>query len=216
MFQPPLDMTQNTLSKSEIARLIQEFDSTKSGNKNHEGAFEFDQDQQSPKKRPYHCHTQHQIQEMESFFKECSHPDEKQSEELSRELGLEPLQVKFSFKNKRAQMKLRMENEKLRADNMRYREALGNPSCPNCGGPTAVGKLTFDEHHLILENAFLRDEIDRFSAIVAKYHENTQLRMENEKLRADNKWYREALGNPSCPNCGGPTAVGKMTLMNTI
>ncbi|KAK0601120.1 hypothetical protein LWI29_021382 [Acer saccharum] len=62
-----------------------------------------------------------------------------------------------------------MENEKLRADNMRYREALGNPSCPNCGRPTAVGKLTFDELHLILENAFLRDEIDRFSAIVAKY-----------------------------------------------
>ncbi|TXG58402.1 hypothetical protein EZV62_016231 [Acer yangbiense] len=64
---------------------------------------------------------------------------------------------------------LRMENEKLRADNMRYREALGNTSCPNCGGPTAVGKLTFDEQHLILENTFLRDEIDRFSAIVAKY-----------------------------------------------
>ncbi|KAK2639638.1 hypothetical protein Ddye_027433 [Dipteronia dyeriana] len=160
----PLDMTQNTLSESKIVRLIQEFDSTKSGNKNHEGTFDFDQDQQSPKKRPYRCHTQHQIQEMESFFKECPHPEDKQSEELSRELGLEPLQVKFWFQNKRAQMKhentkLRMENKKLRADNIRYRGALGNPSCPNCGGPTAVGKLTFDEHHLILENAFLREEL---------------------------------------------------------
>ncbi|KAK4851146.1 hypothetical protein QYF36_012794 [Acer negundo] len=64
-----------------------------------------------------------------------------------------------------------MENEKLRADNKWYREALGNPSCPNFGGPTVVGKMTFDEHHLILENAFLREEtkIDRFSVIVAKY-----------------------------------------------
>ncbi|KAK4851349.1 hypothetical protein QYF36_014388 [Acer negundo] len=54
----PLDMTQNTISKSEISRLIQEFDGTKSGNENHEGAVGNNQDQ--------HSHTQHQIQEMES------------------------------------------------------------------------------------------------------------------------------------------------------
>jgi homeobox-leucine zipper protein len=40
-----------------------------------------------------------------SFFKECPHPDDKQRKELSRELGLEPLQVKFWFQNKRTQMK---------------------------------------------------------------------------------------------------------------
>jgi hypothetical protein len=39
------------------------------------------------------------------FFKECPHPDDKQRKELSRELGLEPLQVKFWFQNKRTQMK---------------------------------------------------------------------------------------------------------------
>uniref|UniRef100_A0A6N2MB30 Homeobox domain-containing protein n=1 Tax=Salix viminalis TaxID=40686 RepID=A0A6N2MB30_SALVM len=114
-----------------------------------------------------------------SFFKECPHPDDKQRKELSRELGLEPLQVKFWFQNKRTQMKtqherhentqLRNENDKLRADNMRYREALGNASCPNCGGPTAIGEMSFDEHHLRLENARLREEIDRISAIAAKY-----------------------------------------------
>ncbi|XP_021292767.1 homeobox-leucine zipper protein HDG2-like isoform X3 [Herrania umbratica] len=175
----PLEMTQNT-SESEIARMRdEEFDSTtKSGSDNHEGASGDDQDPR-PKKKRYHRHTQHQIHEMEAFFKECPHPDDKQRKELGRELGLEPLQVKFWFQNKRTQMKtqherqentqLRAENEKLRADNMRFREALSTASCPNCGGPTAVGQMSFDEHHLRLENARLREEIDRISAIAAKY-----------------------------------------------
>ncbi|XP_023534533.1 homeobox-leucine zipper protein HDG2-like [Cucurbita pepo subsp. pepo] len=189
MFQPsifddgkllPLDMPQNT-SDSDFARIRDDdFDSaTKSGSdNNHELASGDDQDPR-PKKKRYHRHTQHQIQEMEAFFKECPHPDDKQRKELSRELGLEPLQVKFWFQNKRTQMKnqherhentqLRTENEKLRADNMRYREALSNASCPNCGGPTAIGEMSFDEHHLRLENARLREEIDRISAIAAKY-----------------------------------------------
>ncbi|KAG5118893.1 hypothetical protein JHK82_033313 [Glycine max] len=184
MFQPnlmdALEMGQNT-SESEVPRILEdEFDSaTKSGSENHEGASGEDQDPRPNKKKRYHRHTQHQIQEMEAFFKECPHPDDKQRKELSRELGLEPLQVKFWFQNKRTQMKtqherhentnLRTENEKLRADNMRYREALSNASCPNCGGPTAIGEMSFDEHHLRLENARLREEIDRISAIAAKY-----------------------------------------------
>ncbi|XP_068336293.1 homeobox-leucine zipper protein HDG2-like isoform X2 [Pyrus communis] len=176
----PLDMATNT-SESDIARFRDDdFDSaTKSGSDNPEGGSGDDQENPRPKKKRYHRHTQHQIQEMEAFFKECPHPDDKQRKELSRELGLEPLQVKFWFQNKRTQMKtqherhentqLRNENEKLRADNMRYREALGNASCPNCGGPTALGEMSFDEHHLRLENARLREEIDRISAIAAKY-----------------------------------------------
>lgn len=58
---------------------------------------------------------------------------------------------------------LRTENEKLRAENMRYREALGNASCPNCGGPTAIGEMSFDEHHLRIENARLREEVSNYS-----------------------------------------------------
>ncbi|KAF8016684.1 hypothetical protein BT93_H2031 [Corymbia citriodora subsp. variegata] len=179
----PLDMAHQTASESELARLRDEdFEiSTKSGSENQEGQSGDDvQDLQRPnKKKRYHRHTQHQIQEMEAFFKECPHPDDKQRKELSRQLGLEPLQVKFWFQNKRTQMKtqhersentqLRAENDKLRADNMRYREALSNATCPNCGGPTAIGEMSFDEHHLRLENARLREEIDRISAIAAKY-----------------------------------------------
>lgn len=61
---------------------------------------------------------------------------------------------------------LRAENEKLRADNMRYREALSNASCPNCGGPTAIGEMSFDEHHLRLENARLREEVLSFATFL--------------------------------------------------
>ncbi|XP_022944759.1 homeobox-leucine zipper protein HDG2-like isoform X1 [Cucurbita moschata] len=176
----PLDMPQNT-SKSDLARIQDDdFDSaTKSDSDNNHELVSGDDQDPRPKKKRYHRHTQHQIQEMEAFFKECPHPDDKQRKELSRELNLEPLQVKFWFQNKRTQMKnqherhentqLRTENEKLRADNMRYREALSNASCPNCGGPTAIGEMSFDEHHLRLENARLREEIDRISAIAAKY-----------------------------------------------
>ncbi|CAM8955839.1 unnamed protein product [Rhodiola kirilowii] len=167
----------------ESEHLINEFES-KSGSENVEGGVSGD-DQTDPnqqpnkKKKRYHRHTQRQIQEMEAFFKECPHPDDKQRKELSRELCLEPLQVKFWFQNKRTQMKtqherhentqLRNENEKLMAENMRYREALANASCPQCGGPTAIGEMSFDEHQLRLENARLREEVDKISAIAAKY-----------------------------------------------
>ncbi|KAJ4876430.1 Homeobox-leucine zipper protein PROTODERMAL FACTOR 2 [Raphanus sativus] len=138
-----------------------------------------DPNQRPNKKKRYHRHTQRQIQELEAFFKECPHPDDKQRKELSRDLCLEPLQVKFWFQNKRTQMKaqherhenqiLKSDNDKLRAENNRYKEALSNATCPNCGGPAAIGEMSFDEQHLRIENARLREEIDRISAIAAKY-----------------------------------------------
>ncbi|KAF3451685.1 hypothetical protein FNV43_RR07781 [Rhamnella rubrinervis] len=188
MFQPNmfethhhlLDMTHKTSSESEFGKIRDDDYETKSGTETTEVPSGDDQDpNQRPKKKRYHRHTQHQIQEMESFFKECPHPDDKQRKELSRELGLEPLQVKFWFQNKRTQMKaqherhensiLKAENEKLRAENNRYKEALSNAACPNCGGPAALGEMSFDEQHLRIENARLRDEIDRISGIAAKY-----------------------------------------------
>ncbi|KAF7146476.1 hypothetical protein RHSIM_Rhsim04G0055700 [Rhododendron simsii] len=68
---------------------------------------------------------------------------------------------------------LRNENDKLRTENLRYRDALGNTSahssCPSCGGPTALGEMSYDEQQLRMENSWLRDEIDRIAAIAAKY-----------------------------------------------
>ncbi|XP_022765158.1 homeobox-leucine zipper protein ANTHOCYANINLESS 2-like isoform X4 [Durio zibethinus] len=83
---------------------------SRSGSDNFEGASGDDQDASAdgpPKKKKYHRHTPHQIQELESFFKECPHPDEKQRMELSRRLGLENKQIKFWFQNRRTQMKNR-------------------------------------------------------------------------------------------------------------
>ncbi|KAG5561375.1 hypothetical protein RHGRI_004413 [Rhododendron griersonianum] len=192
MFQPNmfdshhlLDMIHKT-PESEMEMLRDEEFESKSGTDIMEAPLSGDDDQdqdhdpnQRPKKKRYHRHTQNQIQEMESFFKECPHPDDKQRKDLGRRLTLEPLQVKFWFQNKRTQMKakherhentaLRNENDKLRAENIRYKEALSNASCPNCGGPASIGEMSFDEQHLRIENARLREEIDRISGIAAKY-----------------------------------------------
>ncbi|CAM6005245.1 unnamed protein product [Sphagnum balticum] len=55
-------------------------------------------------KRSYHIHTPRQIQEMETMFKECPRPDEKQRQRLSAELGLKPRQ------------QLRIENGRLKEE----------------------------------------------------------------------------------------------------
>ncbi|KAK7308161.1 hypothetical protein VNO77_41758 [Canavalia gladiata] len=184
MFDSPhhmLDMSSHKPhSESDVGRTRDDEYDTKSGTDIIDPPSGDDQDpNQPPKKKGYHRHTQHQIQEMEAFFKQCPHPDDKQRKELSRELGLEPLQVKFWFQNKRTQIKaqherhengmLKAENEKLRAENNRYKEALTNATCPNCGGPATLGEMSFDEQHLRIENARLREEIDRISGIAAKY-----------------------------------------------
>ncbi|XP_041023165.1 homeobox-leucine zipper protein MERISTEM L1-like [Juglans microcarpa x Juglans regia] len=190
MFQPNmfdthhlmLDIMTPKSSESELVKIRDQDDfETGSGTEIMEAAPSGeDQDpNQSSKRKCYHRHTQGQIQEMENFFKDCPHPDDKQRKELSRQLGLEPLQVKFWFQNKRTQMKaqherhenaiLKAENDKLRAENNRFKESLGNTSCPNCGGPATLGEMSFDEQHLRIENARLREEIDRISGIAAKY-----------------------------------------------
>ncbi|GLT74162.1 hypothetical protein SLA2020_459760 [Shorea laevis] len=135
-------------------------------------------DPQRRKKR-YHRHTANQIQRLEALFKECPHPDEKQRLQLSRELGLAPRQIKFWFQNRRTQMKaqheradncaLRAENDKIRCENIAIREALKNVICPSCGGPPVTEDSYFDEQKLRVENAQLKEELDRVSSIAAKY-----------------------------------------------
>ncbi|AQL01219.1 Homeobox-leucine zipper protein HDG11 [Zea mays] len=134
-------------------------------------------DSQRQRKR-YHRHTPRQIQQLEAMFKECPHPDENQRAALSRELGLEPRQIKFWFQNRRTQMKaqheradncfLRAENDKIRCENITMREALKNVICPSCGGPP-VAEDFFDEQKLRMENARLKEELDRVSSITSKY-----------------------------------------------
>ena len=46
-------------------------------------------------KKRYRRHTKEQVQRLEDFFRTCPMPDGKQKMELSQELELEPLQIKF-------------------------------------------------------------------------------------------------------------------------
>ncbi|KAJ1281229.1 hypothetical protein BS78_04G291400 [Paspalum vaginatum] len=134
-------------------------------------------DAQRRKKR-YHRHTPRQIQQLEAMFKECPHPDENQRMQLSRELGLEPRQIKFWFQNRRTQMKaqherqdncfLRAENDKIRCENIAMREALRSVICPTCGGPPVADDY-YDEQRLRMENARLKEELDRVSSLTSKY-----------------------------------------------
>ncbi|KAM7261167.1 hypothetical protein ACFE04_026642 [Oxalis oulophora] len=154
---------------------------SRSGSDNLDGGSGDDQDatDNPPRKKRYHRHTPQQIQELENLFKECPHPDEKQRLELSRRLCLETRQVKFWFQNRRTQMKtqlerhenslLRQENDKLRAENMSIRDAMRNPICTNCGGPAIIGDLSLEEQHLRIENARLKDELDRVCALAGKF-----------------------------------------------
>ncbi|KAL2342303.1 hypothetical protein Fmac_003588 [Flemingia macrophylla] len=124
------------------------------------------------RRKRYHRHTANQIQRLELMFKECPHPDEKQRLHLSRELGLAPRQIKFWFQNRRTQIKAqheRADNDKIRCDNIAIREALKNVICPSCGGPPLNDDSYYDDQKLRLENAHLKEELDRVSSIAAKY-----------------------------------------------
>ncbi|EPS57394.1 hypothetical protein M569_17424, partial [Genlisea aurea] len=131
------------------------------------------------RKKKYHRHTADQIQRLEQMFRDCPHPDEKTRSLLSRELGLHPRQVKFWFQNRRTQIKaqheradncaLRAENDKIRCENIAIREALKNIICPTCGGPPVTEDSYFDEQKLRMENAQLKQELDRLSSVAAKY-----------------------------------------------
>ncbi|KAG5008346.1 hypothetical protein JHK85_026888 [Glycine max] len=164
-----------------LRRNREEEHESRSGSDNMDGGSgdDFDAADNPPRKKRYHRHTPQQIQELESLFKECPHPDEKQRLELSRRLNLETRQVKFWFQNRRTQMKtqlerhenslLRQENDKLRAENMSMREAMRNPICTNCGGPAMIGEISLEEQHLRIENARLKDELDRVCALAGKF-----------------------------------------------
>ncbi|RWW23524.1 hypothetical protein GW17_00012228 [Ensete ventricosum] len=104
------------------------------------------------------------------MFKECLHPDEKQRMKLSQELGLKPRQVKLLAQQDRADnVVLRAENESLKNDNFRLHAAIRNVVCPSCGGPAILNEMSFDEQQLRMENARLKDELERLSYIASRY-----------------------------------------------
>ncbi|MCO5587915.1 hypothetical protein L7F22_041867 [Adiantum nelumboides] len=178
------EFSKDAMNNAEVEQGKSKEDETesKSSSENLEGASGEDHEADAnprPTKKRYHRHTLHQIAEMERVFKECPHPDEKQRQELSKELTLSARQIKFWFQNKRTQMKaqherqdnsvLRAENDKLKAENYALRDAVRHVSCPNCGGPATLAEMSFEEQQLRIENVRLREEIERITAMAAKY-----------------------------------------------
>lgn len=49
------------------------------------------------------------------------------------------------------------------------REAMRNPICSNCGGPAMIGEISLEEQHLRIDNARLKDELDRVCALAGKF-----------------------------------------------
>ncbi|KAM7273706.1 hypothetical protein ACFE04_028370 [Oxalis oulophora] len=174
----------NNFDPGLIGRLREDGYDSRSGSDNFEGGSGDDQeannDTNKPAKRKkYHRHTPNQIQELENFFKECPHPDEKQRTELSRRLSLETKQIKFWFQNRRTQMKtqlerhenvmLRQENDKLRAENDMLKHAMNPPICNNCGGQAIAGEVSYEQHQLRIENARLKDDLGRICTLANKF-----------------------------------------------
>ena len=64
---------------------------------------------------------------------------------------------------------LRQENDKLRAENNMMKDAISSPMCNQCGGPAIPGQISFEEHQLRIENARLKDELNRICALANKF-----------------------------------------------
>ncbi|CAN1753588.1 Homeobox-leucine zipper protein HDG7 [Linum perenne] len=128
-----------------------------------------DVDQNRGRKRKYQHHTKYQTTELESFFEECPHLNEKQMIHLSRKLVLEMKQIKFWFKNCRTEMKTQLEHhentmlirakEKLQAENHFLREILADKTCVVCGNHVGPKSLAIEYEELRAEKARLKKEI---------------------------------------------------------
>ncbi|KAL6514289.1 hypothetical protein OROMI_034352 [Orobanche minor] len=159
---------------------------SRSGSDNFEIASGDDQntgEKKFSKRKKYHRHTAFQIQELEAAFKDNPHPDDKARLELGKRLCLEGRQVKFWFQNRRTQMKtqlerhensiLKQENDKLRIENITMKEAMRNPICENCGCQAILGEIPIEQHHLMIENARLKDELNRLGILASKFLSST-------------------------------------------
>ncbi|KAM1017845.1 hypothetical protein ACFX2A_048357 [Malus domestica] len=131
--------------------------------------------------KKFQRHTFEQIQRLEEFFRNCTHPDDDQREQLCRELGLDANQITFWFQNKRTQNKIQNEraenialhqlNESIRRENCLMRETLKIVVCPTCGGasiPEEERQLNIQR--LRQENVYLKQEHDKVaSSLLSKY-----------------------------------------------
>ncbi|GAB2293530.1 hypothetical protein Dimus_027737 [Dionaea muscipula] len=153
---------------------------SRSGEDDEEDGDDGGGDGSKKKRKRYHRHTAEQIREMEALFKDSPHPDEKQRQQLSKQLGLHPRQVKFWFQNRRTQIKaiqerhenslLKTEIDKLKEESKTLRDSIQKSSCPNCGFATTGKDATVaaEDQQLRIENTKLKAEVEKLRAIVGK------------------------------------------------
>ncbi|CAL0301021.1 unnamed protein product [Lupinus luteus] len=130
-------------------------------------------------------HTPQQIAKLEEFFKEQPSPNDHQRKQIAEELELEPRQIKFWFQNKRTKSKAELEreqNDALRAENFKLKmesfimiEQLKTIKCSSCGNlPCQNFENNKNVEQLMLENARLKDEIEKTRKLVESNMEKPQ------------------------------------------
>lgn len=49
------------------------------------------------------------------------------------------------------------------------KDAMRSPICENCGSPAILGEVPIEQHHLMIENARLKDELGRLHHLAEKF-----------------------------------------------
>lgn len=62
------------------------------------------------------------------------------------------------------------------------KEAMRSPMCENCGSPAILGEVPIEQHHLMIENARLKDELKMFRVLSSKFLGGADGSMPNSKL----------------------------------
>ncbi|KAE8729647.1 putative transcription factor [Hibiscus syriacus] len=177
----PLEPFPPMIPKEENGLLLGGKEDMESGSGNEQQAEdklgnEQNSSEQPLKKKRYHRHTAHQIQELEA---ESPHPDDKQRMRLNQELGLKPRQVKF-WLNKIDPRLPYSENESLKNEFYLLQAKLSKLVCSNCDGPPVPGGVSFEE--LRIENARLEEEpMAPMLSEAASFPENNNLFLTEEE-----------------------------------
>lgn len=100
---------------------------------------------------------------------------------------------------------------------MSIRDAMRNPICTSCGGPAMLGDVSLEEHHLRIENARLKDELDRVCNLTGKFlghhhhnHHNSSLELAVGTNNGGNFAFPPDFGGGSClppPQQQHPTVI---------
>ncbi|CAN6270540.1 unnamed protein product [Urochloa humidicola] len=109
--------------------------------------------------------TPEQIQELESLFQQCPHPDDEIYQDIAAMVGIEASQVKFWFQSRHRQMQensdeaennsIRQQNRKLLAENKKLQQQLLPRPCGSCRHPTDEKWRLFSEN-MRLSSTYMR------------------------------------------------------------